>query len=453
MKYCWVFFMAFFAWVLGPFVLYAQNIELTEAERVFLGEHSVIRVGFDSGWPPIEYADKDGTHRGVSADYLVLLSQRLGIRIKVVTGLTWVQIMDGAKSGDIDVLSCLKKTPERELFLNFTDPYFISPISIFMQQDKPKIAVLEDLENQRVAVVEGYAQQGILEQQYPKIKLVPVKSVEVGLRWVSSGDVDAYVEALATATYVIQEQGITNVKLALHTPYTYDLAMGVRKDWIELASILDKGLKTITQEERNEIYNRWVAVQSDVDQSETLKVVGWVLGGTALGLVFIFFWVRQIRRREARFKAVLESTPDGMLIVGAGGKITLVNEPLEEMFGYKREELLRQTIEMLVPERFHGGHKAHRDSYLHQPRSRSMGEGQDLYARRKDGSEFPVEISLNPIRSGDGQILAAVRDVTQRKIAELELRKLSNAVEQNPTAIFITDTKVWTVQSLSSHVI
>ena len=150
---------------------------------------------------------------------------------------------------------------------------------------------------------------------------------------------------------------------------------------------------------------------------------GWVLICVLLGLVFVFLWVRQIRKREARFRAVLESTPDGIVIVDSNGHITLVNQSLEEMFGYKREELLGKAIETLVPKRFLGGHKAYRSTYLNHPHSRSMGEGQELYALRKDGSEFPVEISLNPIRSGNGQVLAAVRDVTKSKRLEAQIKE------------------------------
>ena len=96
------------------------------------------------------------------------------------------------------MISCIKETPERKAFLDFTAPYFISRISIFMQQDAPRMTTLENLENHRVAVVQRYAQQEILQREYPKIQLVPVESTEMGLLGVSSGKIDAVVEGLAT---------------------------------------------------------------------------------------------------------------------------------------------------------------------------------------------------------------------------------------------------------------
>ncbi|MFT5366962.1 MAG: two-component system sensor histidine kinase/response regulator [Candidatus Latescibacterota bacterium] len=417
-----------------------QTIELTESEKAWIAAHPQIRVGVDDGWYPIEFIE-DGTHKGISADYMALLNQYLGLNMKAVIGPTWNEIIEGAKTGAMDVLICVRKTPEREQYLNFTKHYFEIPMSVFMQMDAPRISGLQALNGQKVAVIENYAEHELLKQNHPELDLVVVKNPEEGIRLVAAGDVSAYVGNIISSMHVVRGKGFTNVKVARHTRFNYTQRIGVREDWPELISILNKGLDAITEGQRKDIHARWVNFEYEVDNTQIWYTVGWVLGITALGLVFIFFWVQQIRKREIRFRAVLESTPDGILIVGSDGKITLVNGPLEEMFGYNREDLLGQSIEMLVPERFHGGHKAQRDGYLNQPHSRSMGEGQDLYARRKDGSEFPVEISLNPIRSGNGQVLAAVRDVTQRKIAELELKKLSNAVEQNPTAIFITDNK------------
>lgn len=440
MKYHWVFYMAFIAWALAPFALYAQNIELTQAEKEWLAQHPEIRVGVDESWYPIEFVE-NGIHKGISADYMALLNRNLGLNMKAVTGLNWREVIEKTKNGNLDVIICLRRTPTRDAFLNFTDQYLEFPMSVFMQTGAPPISDLDALNGKKVAVIEDYAEHELMVQHHPEINLVLVDNPEDGLRRVSEGTVDGYIGNIITGMHVAQDKGFTNIKVARHTRFNYTQRIGVRKDWPEFVPILNKGIEAITEQEMEEIYDRWVDVEYEADTSQIWSIVGGVLGVVGVVGIFVFVWVRQIRKREEQFRSVLESTPDGMLIVDASGKITLVNQPLEEMFGYKREELLGQTIEKLVPERFWGGHKAYRNKYLDQPHSRSMGEGQDLYALRKDGSEFPVEISLNPIRSGDGQVLAAVRDVTERKKAELELKKLSNAVEQNPSAIFITDNK------------
>jgi len=129
--------------------------------------------------------------------------------------------------------------------------------------------------------------------------------------------------------------------------------------------------------------------------------------------------ITERKRAEERFRQVIEGAPNGMVMVGREGKIALVNLQIEKSFGYSRDELLGQPIEMLVPERFRGHHLGYRNGFMAEPSTRSMGSGRDLYGLRKDGSEFPVEIGLNPIETEQGlMVLGTIVDITERKQAE-----------------------------------
>ncbi len=138
---------------------------------------------------------------------------------------------------------------------------------------------------------------------------------------------------------------------------------------------------------------------------------------------------------EALFRALLEAVPDAMVIVGADGVIKLVNAQAEVLFGYRRDELVGQSAEMLVPDGFRDGHPGHRDKYASRPRPRAMGSGLELYGRRKGGDDFPVEVRLSPLDTDEGLlVLVAVRDVADRNRAEARFRAL---LESSPDAVVI----------------
>ena len=151
-----------------------------------------------------------------------------------------------------------------------------------------------------------------------------------------------------------------------------------------------------------------------------------------------------LRRGEERFRSLLESAPDAVVIVDASGRIIFVNQQTEELFGYERNEMLGRKIEMLLPEHVRERHGAHRSGYMADPRTRPMGVGLTLAGRRKDGSEFPVDISLSAIETEEGVVATAfVRDIRERRASdELRVRseqRFASLLESAPDAVVITD--------------
>jgi len=152
----------------------------------------------------------------------------------------------------------------------------------------------------------------------------------------------------------------------------------------------------------------------------------------------------QLRETQALFEQLFESAPDGVVVTDAGGSIMRVNAQTEKMFGYERAELQGRPIEVLVPERFWESHVDHLRGYRADPHLRAIGSGLELYAKRKDGTEFPVEIMLSPIQNNESLVvLAVVRDITKRKRAEEALRtseqQLQSILDNSPTVIYLKD--------------
>jgi PAS domain S-box-containing protein len=153
--------------------------------------------------------------------------------------------------------------------------------------------------------------------------------------------------------------------------------------------------------------------------------------GLPVQMFGVTFDITERKRATEQFRLALEAAPTGMLLMDEAGTIVLVNAQIETLFGYRRDELLGQRIEMLVPERFRAYHPGVRSVFFGDPKTRVMGAGRELYGLRKDDTEVPIEIGLNPLRTSEGNfVLSSIADITDRKRADEDLRALNVELEQ-----------------------
>ena len=245
---------------------YTQEVQLTEEERIWLKEHSVVRIGVDPEFAPFETVSHSAKREGIAADYLQLISNRVGIQFELVRRPSWTQTVQAVADLEIDLLPCIGMNEERSHFMCFSDPYLhFSRIIVARTDDQ--IASVDDLRGKVVGVQANSSHHGYLKES-TDLKFRTYPRYEEVMLALSRGEIDAAVGNLTVTTHVLHELMLTNVKLSAYvSPKSNLLYMGVRKDWPELISILNKSLQSITMKERNAIAAKWMPLQRPVDPS------------------------------------------------------------------------------------------------------------------------------------------------------------------------------------------
>ncbi len=281
-----------------------RNLMLTANELKWLNEHRSIRLGVDTSWAPVEFIDTDGEYKGLSADYMAIFAEQLGINWVKPEKITWSEVLTKLKNKTLDVAPMISRTPERETYLNYTKPHLDFPSVIFNRRGSTQLRGVEDLVGTKVAAVKGYSITKKLRSDHPLLELKYYQTVKEALRAVSVGEADAFVGSLAVGGYLIGQEGLTNLQVAAPTNYSRKYGIGVRKDWPELVGILNKAIDSLDDELKNDIFRRWSTVKYEkhVDYTLVLQIIGVAL------LIFIIgsIWTMQIRRSRQAIQKVRE---------------------------------------------------------------------------------------------------------------------------------------------------
>jgi len=427
------------------------GIRLTAAEEAWLKNHHTIRLGVNQQWPPFDYVDKNGKHSGIASDYVRLLNHRLGISMKMMPGLSWDQVMQGFRDRTVDVVPCLTMTPQRETFLNFTAPYNSFPWVIITRNDHSLVGGITDLYGKKVAVVNAYAIYQHLVSDHPAVMLHVTDSPAAGLKAVSRGKADAYVGSLGVASYIMAQYQLANLKVAAPAEFgegNDQLRFGVRKDWPELATILNKGLASISQKHRNQIRQNWLAVRFEygIDMAR-IRSIGLQVGVIFIVIVgLILFWNRRLKKEideRERTEQKLMQSEERLELALEGGQLgswdtdfmtgrTIVNSRWLRMLGYTADE-------------FASSHTAWLNSIYPDDRNRVLQFGRDY----REGRVARYEIEYRAItrqgrikwliskgasvsRDKKGRpfrMVGTVMDITERKQMENELVQARDRAE------------------------
>ena len=233
----------------------------------------------------------------------------------------------------------------------YTRSYLSFPWVIVNKRQAPLIGGLRDLHGKTVAIVEPYTVAAFLKKNHPKIIFLPVAATLSGLAAVTSGRADAYVGNLAVTGYQMQAKNFTGLKVAASADFDNSgLAFAVRKDWPELASILDKGLLSITEQEQDHIRQKWFSVRFEhgVDMAYIQRIVFKIGLGVLVVLGVFFFWNRMIRRREERFRCLTEHGTDIIQAILPDGGIIYQSPSHTSILGYDRHKLKGTRVVDLI---------------------------------------------------------------------------------------------------------
>lgn len=275
-----------------------ENIYLSDVEKKWLSENPVITVGIDPGWAPVEYSI-DGDPRGVTMDYLAALEEILNVDFNVTHLESWNDSFDSVVSGETMLLSSATQTDEREAYLIFSEPYLNLVTAIFTDEDEQVLLDLPTLDGQKVALVEGYSINEYIKRNYPNITIVPVENINDGLNKLANGRVDAFIDAMLTTTYAIQKEGFANIKVSGTPLYSFELSFASQKDNTVLIAIIEKAIKVITDEQKNEINRKWrtIEVEGKVGFAQVKRYVFPLAIGLLLLLAWIYKLNAEVRRR------------------------------------------------------------------------------------------------------------------------------------------------------------
>jgi PAS domain S-box-containing protein len=427
---------------------------LTVEEREWLAKHDgQIRFAAETNYPPLIFVDKNGVPKGLSAEYIKLIEQKLNFRFKIAPHSDLSELCKRVRQGEVDVLTSLKKTPQRSDVLLFTKPYIKIPTVIIVRKQMKESLSLDEMKGMKVAVWKGSGVQSYLKDRYPDMDIVAFPNDSISLKKLSFAEVDAVITDLAGASYTIEKESITNLRIAGDVGYTYHLSLGSRKDWPILNRILEKGLAQITPEQRKAIFKRWIRFENNVPWLNKNVWYGFIVFG---GIVFLLFIVttiwnatlkKQVRVKsgelqkqlsertraedtlkisEEKFAKAFHHGPTLMTISSIeDGKYLEVNENFVRTTGYSKEESIGTTsVELGFIS------KKGRDRLKQELMQNGRVDGMELMLNTKDGDSLYCLYYGEIITvAGEQRLLSIASDITEHMRAEEALRKAHDELE------------------------
>lgn len=309
------FWLSLSCCLLSPAALPATEkhaVPLTAEERIWIDSNpDKLLLYFNTDFPPIEFKSASGTFTGMGADVIRLIEERLSVSFRKIASTDWNRHLADLESGACAIAPTIVKTAERERYAFFTAPYATVPVVLITSQSVRTAVSLDSLPGRRVGVVSGYATEKYLHDlAQGRYDVLPVASVSEGLRSLSFGQLDVFVENLAVAAWHIQKDGLPNLRVAGNTDYAFAWSIAVSRRYPLLFSAIEKAMATLSPEELENVRDRWISLRGDAMSPETrrlLQIVNVFVALLLLGLGGISYVLkRRLNEKVANLKKAQE---------------------------------------------------------------------------------------------------------------------------------------------------
>jgi diguanylate cyclase (GGDEF)-like protein/PAS domain S-box-containing protein len=403
---------------MDAFVFDSKTLLFTPAERDYLAQHPVIKLANDIAWEPFEFVDDRQRYRGIAADYFQLFSKKLGIRFEPLTDQNWAQTVELAQQGELDLFSCAVPTPERQQYMHFTQPYLSFPMVLAARSEVGFVDRYDQLEGYTIAAVKGYWSEEYLRANFPNITVLSVDSIKEGLDAVIEGRAFGYIGNLAAINFAIRKYGAEGIRIVGQFDERFELAIGVRHDDPVLFGIMEKVLASVTEQERQTIFNRWIQLEmvNKLDQKQLLEVL-LPVGLVILGLLGVVgFYAFQKRQQKKYIREIYELSLATEVDLKTH-RILWSSASFAQLSGYSVEELKGMDYLQLAGDSI--------DTALFQHIYQRLAQGQnwqgEMRGRTRQGGFYWVELTLSPKKDILGRInciLATRINITDKKRVE-----------------------------------
>ena len=434
----------------------ASLLRLTDEELQWIRDNPRVPFTGDPNWLPYEAFEPDGTYVGIVAEHLKLIERDTGLRFQTIPVGNWTESLRIATEGKVSVIS--GDAADAILNKRFlpVESYSRNPIVIIMDYRRNYVEKLDEIGDKRIAIIKDYGYTADIFETYPQIDFIEVENIQEGLEGVSRGQFDAMLATMSLASYHIAAMGIHNVKVVGKTPIIMDLTLFVAKDEPILHSIINKALNALPANDTQQILEDWIRSKYVEKTDYTLVVqVGVVL--MAILLVTVV-WNRRLKHEigirkhteralrdsEERFDLAMSVANDGIWDWNIGNDNAVFDDRYYTMAGYTPRDFPGSFDAW--QERIHPDDRQHVDRTLQTYLSGDQAKGFDVSFRflRKDGGYLWIRSRGQVVeRDSSGnpkRMVGTHSDITARHLAEEQIRLLSQALEQSPASVVITDT-------------